>query len=149
MKRLSEKWFHAKITEGFFQKHIDQAVSKSLYIDEQLRSDMPDIYLYAWKQELKSTYYCFIDKTIKGEKYTSQVNKRGLRRGFGKARDQTTQDQRENGEDLLVETVSDKAEIEREARTKYGDEMVDKVMSGVTESCPTDPLLAKICPSCE
>jgi ribonucleoside-diphosphate reductase alpha chain len=132
-----------------FQKHIDQAVSKSLYIDEQLRSDMPDIYLYAWKQELKSTYYCFINKTIKGEKYTSQVNKRGVRRGFGKVKELSVPDRQENREEMVVRTVHDKAEIEREARAKYGDAIVNQVMAGATESCPTDPLLAKICPSCE
>src|SRR5690625_2231483 len=66
-----------------FQESVDQAVSKSLYIDERFREEMSEIYLYAWKSRLKSTYYCFIDKVIKGEKYTSKVNKRGSRRGFG------------------------------------------------------------------
>lgn len=42
--------------------------------------------MYAWEKGLKSTYYCFIDKTIKGEKYTMNVNKRGERRGFGLAK---------------------------------------------------------------
>jgi len=65
-----------------FQESVDQAVSKSIYIEENLRDHMQSIYTYAWKMGLKSTYYCFIDKTIKGEKYTSQVNKRGKRRGF-------------------------------------------------------------------
>ena len=131
-----------------FQEHIDQAVSKSLYIDETLRDKMTDIYLYAWKMGLKSTYYCFIDKTIKGEKYTSKVNKRGARRGFGKtqpADENTTATAAEpspaNGEHL--------AELEKEAREKFGDAVVDQVMNGDVESCPTDPLLAKICPSCE
>jgi ribonucleoside-diphosphate reductase alpha chain len=36
-----------------------------------------------------------------------------------------------------------------QVREKFGDDMVDQVKSGDTESCPTDPLLAKICPSCE
>lgn len=131
-----------------FQEHIDQAVSKSLYIDETLRDKMTDIYLYAWKMGLKSTYYCFIDKTIKGEKYTSKVNKRGARRGFGKAQpaDENTpatvsEPLPENGEHF--------AELEREAREKFGDAVVDQVIKGDVESCPTDPLLAKICPSCE
>src|SRR5699024_5830463 len=60
-----------------FQESVDQAVSKSLYIDEQLRGDMKDMYLYAWQKKLKSTYYCFIDKVVKSEKYTQKVNKRG------------------------------------------------------------------------
>ncbi len=120
-----------------FQKYIDQAVSKSLYIEEDLRDDMFDIYMYAWEKGLKSTYYCFIDKTIKGEKYTQKVNKRGARRGFGLAK------ARMKKEDENLE------EIERMAREKYGDEVVDKVKSGNVDACPTDPLLNKICPSCE
>lgn len=120
-----------------FQEYIDQAVSKSLYIEEDLRDKMEDIYMYAWEKGLKSTYYCFIDKTVKGEKYTLNVNKRGERRGFGLAK--------RNDKELEKELE----EIERQAREKYGDEVVDAVKSGNIEGCPTDPLLAKICPSCE
>jgi ribonucleoside-diphosphate reductase alpha chain len=118
-----------------FQKYIDQAVSKSIYIEEDLRDDMFDIYMYAWEKGLKSTYYCFIDKTIKGEKYTSKVNKRGARRGFGIA--------------LQKKQEEDIEEIEKMAREKYGDEIVEKVKAGNIDACPTDPLLNKICPSCE
>ncbi|GAB6073155.1 hypothetical protein JCM14244_15320 [Venenivibrio stagnispumantis] len=118
-----------------FQEYIDQAVSKSLYIEEDLRDDMFNIYMYAWEKGLKSTYYCFIDKTVKGEKYTLNVNKRGERRGFGAA--------------LKTAKNQEIEEIEKMAREKYGDEVVEKVKSGNIEACPTDPLLAKICPSCE
>ncbi|WP_297887564.1 ribonucleoside-diphosphate reductase subunit alpha [Sulfurihydrogenibium sp.] len=120
-----------------FQEYIDQAVSKSLYIEEDLRDKMEEIYMYAWEKGLKSTYYCFIDKTVKGEKYTMNVNKRGERRGFGLARKEEKQLEKEL------------EEIERQAREKYGDEVVEAVKSGNIEGCPTDPLLAKICPSCE
>lgn len=65
------------------QKHIDQAISRNIYAAESRRDRLADVYMYAWKQGLKSTYYCFIEKTIKGEKYTQDVNKRGERRGFG------------------------------------------------------------------
>lgn len=58
------------------QKHIDQAISRNIYADESWRERLGDVYLYAWKQGLKSTYYCFIEKTIKGERYTQDVNKR-------------------------------------------------------------------------
>ncbi len=120
-----------------FQEYIDQAVSKSLYIEEDLRDKMEDIYMYAWEKGLKSTYYCFIDKTVKGEKYTMNVNKRGERRGFGLAKKE---------EKLLEKEL---LEIEKQAREKYGDGVVEAVKSGNIEGCPTDPLLAKICPSCE
>lgn len=65
------------------QKHIDQAISRNMYIKEDGRATMFDIYLYAWKAWLKGTYYCFIEKTLQGEKYTENVNKRGQRAGFG------------------------------------------------------------------
>ncbi|MCX7738776.1 MAG: ribonucleoside-diphosphate reductase subunit alpha [Hydrogenothermaceae bacterium] len=97
-----------------FQEYVDQAVSKSLYIEEDLRDEMDKIYMYAWEKGLKSTYYCFIDKTVKGEKYTLAVNKRGERRGFGLSLEKAA---KENSEE--------------------------------TKACPTDPILAKLCSSCE
>jgi len=124
-----------------FQKYIDQAVSKSIYIEEDLRGNMFDIYMYAWEKGLKSTYYCFIDKTVKGEKYTQEVNKRGTRRGFGLRKAKQNQQPVNKEEDL--------EKLEKMAREKYGDEIVDKVKSGNIDACPTDPLLNKICPSCE
>lgn len=128
-----------------FQESVDQAVSKSIYIDEQLRAEMEDIYLYAWKKELKSTYYCFIDKVIKGEKYTSEVNKRGVRKGFGRSKAQSTSS---NGS-AKIESEMQLNEVELKAREKFGDQLVDEVMNSNGDSCPTDPLLARLCPSCE
>ena len=128
-----------------FQESVDQAVSKSIYIDEQLRAEMEDIYLYAWKKELKSTYYCFIDKVIKGEKYTSEVNKRGARKGFGRSKPQAVHS---NGS-AKIESEMQLNEVELKAREKFGDEVVDEVMNSNGDNCPTDPMLAKLCPSCE
>lgn len=68
-----------------WQKYVDQAISRNIYVKEHERSSLFDIYMYAWKQGLKSTYYCFIEKNIQGEKYTENVNKRGNRLGFGAA----------------------------------------------------------------
>lgn len=141
-----------------FQESVDQAVSKSIYIDESLRGDMEKIYLYAWKKKLKSTYYCFIDKVLKGEKYTSSVNKRGTRKGFGKPSDNgnnssTSTSKKGFGavtsESNLSSQTKEKEAIEAKARKKYGDKVVDEVQQGNSGSCPTDPLLATICPSCE
>ncbi len=153
-----------------FQESIDQAVSKSLYIDEQLRGDMPEIYLYAWKKKLKSTYYCFIDKVVKGEKYTSKVNKRGSRSGFGggSEKEETSKvsvDESETtaesisstptsvrrgfGQPAATETAESQEALILEARAKFGDERVEEVLAAGEDACPTDPLLRKICPSCE
>lgn len=68
-----------------WQKHIDQAISRNMYFDEKYRDSLGDYYMHAWKAWLKSTYYCFIQKTIQGEKYTESVNKRGERWWFSAA----------------------------------------------------------------
>lgn len=128
-----------------FQESIDQSVSKSLYIDEKRRDNMKEIYLYAWEKKLKSTYYCFVDKTVKGEKYTEEVNKRGSRRGFGSAssRDSKTDNNSE------TEQEEERAALEAKARKKFGDKAVDQALNADEDSCPTDPMLRRICPSCE
>lgn len=46
------------------QKYIDQAISRNMYLQEEERSNMREVYNYAWKQGLKGTYYCFIEKKI-------------------------------------------------------------------------------------
>lgn len=145
-----------------FQESIDQAVSKSIYIDEQMRSDMPDIYTYAWKKKLKSTYYCFIDKVIRGEKYTSSVNKRGTRSGFGgsdknskKAEKAVESSKQASAKKRGFGAATPKPETETneelivKARTKFGDDVVDEALAADGNSCPTDPMLRAICPSCE
>ncbi|NGP88217.1 ribonucleoside-diphosphate reductase subunit alpha [Fodinibius halophilus] len=128
-----------------FQESIDQSVSKSLYIDERYRDDMEEIYLYAWEKKLKSTYYCFIDKVVKGEKYTEEVNKRGSRKGFGAAGASNGSTPKKKGD---LENM-DTNELEAKAREKFGDEAVEEALNADADSCPTDPMLRKICPSCE
>lgn len=131
-----------------FQESIDQAVSKSIYIDEQLRDAMRDIYLYAWKKKLKSTYYCFIDKVIKGEKYTSKVNKRGTRVGFGSSK-KSNSTPVEVADNTTIQVEEGHADLILQAREKFGDQRVEEVLQADENACPTDPLLRKICPSCE
>ena len=94
---------------------------------------------------MKSTYYCFIDKVIKGEKYTSDVNKRGARKGFGRFKTQVAL----SDGSAKIESEMQLNEVELKAREKFGDQVVDEVMNSNGNSCPTDPLLAKLCPSCE
>ncbi|MEL7832737.1 ribonucleoside-diphosphate reductase subunit alpha [Fodinibius sp. Rm-B-1B1-1] len=134
-----------------FQESIDQSVSKSLYIAERMRDDMEEFYLYAWEKKLKSTYYCFIDKVVKGEKYTEEVNKRGSRKGFGAASGSGSS----NGTSSHAEKeghkeVSDHEDLEAKAREKFGDDVVEEALNAQdADSCPTDPMLRRICPACE
>ncbi|MFH5832934.1 ribonucleoside-diphosphate reductase subunit alpha [Halalkalibaculum sp. DA3122] len=130
-----------------FQESIDQSVSKSLYIDEQLRDSMDEIYLYAWEKKLKSTYYCFIDKVVKGEKYTESVNKRGSRRGFGAAGSDHNGSVSKSAD---TDDEESKGALEAKAREKFGDEVVEQALNAKNaDSCPTDPMLRRICPACE
>ena len=130
-----------------FQESIDQSVSKSLYIDESLRDNMEEFYIYAWEKKLKSTYYCFIDKVVKGEKYTENVNKRGSRRGFGAA---GSSNNSSDSKPSNTTDEEDKEVLEAKAREKFGDEVVEEALNAEdTDSCPTDPMLRRICPACE
>src|SRR5699024_168257 len=100
---------------------------------------------YAWVKKLKSTYYCFIDKVLKGEKYTEKVNKRGSRKGFG-----ASESSGDNGASKKTGPVDEnKAELEARARGKFGDEVVEEALEADADSCPTDPMLRRICPACE
>jgi ribonucleoside-diphosphate reductase alpha chain len=65
-----------------FQKHVDQAISRNIYLEEKDRAHMYDVYMYARKKQIKGTYYCFIEKKLQGEKYTQAVNKSAGRTGF-------------------------------------------------------------------
>lgn len=130
-----------------FQESIDQSVSKSIYIDEQLRDNMEEIYLYAWEQDLKSTYYCFIDKVVKGEKYTEEVNKRGSRSGFGAVASNGSSGSNKDSEEESAQEK--KLNLEAQAREKFGDEAVEEALNADEDSCPTDPMLRNICPACE
>jgi ribonucleotide reductase alpha subunit len=62
---------------------VDQGISRNIYGSPSWRDKLFDVYMYAWQQWLKGTYYCFIEKDIQGEKYTQTVNKRGVRAWFG------------------------------------------------------------------
>jgi ribonucleoside-diphosphate reductase alpha chain len=60
------------------QKWIDMGISHNLYIAEPSGKKLHQMYLFAWKKGLKTSYYlrCLSATTI--EKSTTDVNKRGL-----------------------------------------------------------------------
>jgi ribonucleoside-diphosphate reductase alpha chain len=57
------------------QKWVDMAISRSLYLVASRPSDIAEVYLYAWRKGLKSTYYCFVRPRMHAEPYTVDVNK--------------------------------------------------------------------------
>jgi ribonucleoside-diphosphate reductase alpha chain len=146
-----------------WQKYIDQSISRNMYIKEELRDNLFDIYVYARQQGLKSTYYCFIEKTIQGEKYNQKINKRGERAGFGKSlaggaftataqtSSETTPHQGLRGLDPKQLTAEQKQDIEREMRLHKGDAYVDQLKAGTLYdgACPIDPFEKVMCTSCQ
>jgi ribonucleoside-diphosphate reductase alpha chain len=60
------------------QKWIDMGQSLNLYIAEASGRRLNDMYLYAWKLGLKTTYYLRSKSATQIEKSTSDINKRGL-----------------------------------------------------------------------
>lgn len=157
-----------------WQKHIDQAISRNMYFDESLRDTLGDYYMY-WRQNgVKSTYYCFIQKNIQGEKYTQSVNKRGERTGFwwGTQTDTTVAAPRSwwfgataakawfgaatitaTREKIDFATITDeqKADIEAKMRAEKGDEYVEKLKAWTmyNGACPADPYEALMCEACQ
>ena len=157
------------------QQHVDQGISRNMYLPEHERANMHDVYMYARKKWLKGTYYCFIQKTIQGEKYTQNVNKRGERKWFG-ARAQVasatgaasgstpvkrwfgaTQPTASSAKaeltdiDLKNITDSDKIRIRQKLIEDKGEEYVTKLEKGELYkwSCPADPFEAVMCEACQ
>lgn len=151
------------------QKHIDQAISRNIYAEESYRDKLDDIYMYARKQWLKSTYYCFIEKTIKWERYTQDVNKRWERKWFGlwTQQNSTTQPLSNNlpkrwfgaitkasnnmREEILYDGMT-RSEIEAKLRAEKGDGYVDKLKSGelyAAWECPINPFEKVMCDGCQ
>lgn len=154
------------------QKHVDQAISRNMYIKEDGRANMFDIYLYARQKWLKGTYYCFIEKTIQWEKYTESVNKRGNRLWFSNVQQVTqakwfaihqmdtkvdviqkvtAQHSDINSFDLANLTQEQKKIIENQMRKEKGDEYVDNLKAGklYDGACPANPFEKVMCESCQ
>lgn len=159
-----------------WQKYIDQSISRNLYMTQEDRWALADIYLYAWKQWLKSTYYCFIKKDIQWEKYTQKVNKRGQRAGFRNVSSTTDavsltvkrwfgiaktaeadSDQLDainkelEGVDVHNLTDEQKSLIETKLTLEKGEAYVEKLKKGelYVNACPSDPFEKVMCEWCQ
>lgn len=60
------------------QKWIDMGQSLNLYLQEPNGKALHDMYMYAWKKGLKTTYYLRCLGATQIEKSTMDINKRGL-----------------------------------------------------------------------
>ncbi len=60
------------------QKWVDMGISFNLYLAEPSGKKLHQMYLFAWKKGLKTTYYCRTLSATTIEKSTTDVNKRGL-----------------------------------------------------------------------
>ncbi|HEY8426104.1 MAG TPA: ribonucleoside-diphosphate reductase subunit alpha [Limnochordales bacterium] len=57
------------------QKWVDMGISRNLYLQERDLDRMAEVYLYAWRKGLKSTYYLFMAPRMYAEPSTVKVNK--------------------------------------------------------------------------
>ncbi len=146
------------------QKHLDQSITRNMYIQEESRSEMDDVYMYAWEKGLKWTYYCFIEKKIQGEKYTQTVNKRGARKWFGarkgfatrrmgalQAGTEATSDDLKDI-DFANITAEQKIAIRQKLIKDKGADYVKKLESGElyqNGACPVDPFEKVMCEACQ
>ena len=153
------------------QKWIDQSISRNIYVPEHVRDQLDQVYMYAWKAWLKSTYYCFVEKNISGEKYTQDVNKRGERKGFGINRwlswvsgmnirwfwsreqhwsssDTTPLDRSILNGPLTAQT---KQLIADKIRAEKGEEFLEnlKKWKAYDGACPVDPFEKVMCEGCQ
>lgn len=60
------------------QKWIDMGQSLNLYVNHPSGKKLSDMYFYAWKKGLKTTYYCRTLAATKVEKSTQDINRRGV-----------------------------------------------------------------------
>jgi ribonucleoside-diphosphate reductase alpha chain len=60
------------------QKWIDMGISHNLYIAEPSGKKLHQMYMFAWKKGLKTTYYLRCLGATQIEKSTTDINKRGL-----------------------------------------------------------------------
>ena len=162
-----------------WQKHVDQGISRNIYGAANWRDKLFDVYMYAWQQWLKGTYYCFIEKDIQGEKYTQTVNKRGVRAWFWStvSMDNAAMKMEETpvitpqeapvrgfwavvsrgfvastsqvNEEIMVQWLT-KSQIEVKLIAEKWQEYVDKLKRGeLYDWCPTNPFEAVMCEACQ
>ncbi|MEC7840252.1 MAG: ribonucleoside-diphosphate reductase subunit alpha [Chlamydiota bacterium] len=60
------------------QKWIDMGQSLNLYISEPSGKKLSEMYIYAWKKGLKTTYYLRSKSATQVEKSTIDINRRGI-----------------------------------------------------------------------
>lgn len=66
------------------QKWVDQALSRNIYLENRDMEEMKNVYMTAWKQGLKTTYYLHMKPRHTAEQSTTHVNKGAAigKRGF-------------------------------------------------------------------
>ena len=136
------------------QDYVDQAISRNLYLAPHYRDQTFDIYMYAREKKLKTTYYCFVEKDIQWEKYTEQVNKRGIRWGFGwwnsPQQSRWFVSIKQETEEIVYDWLT-KSQIESKLIAEKWQEYVDKLKSWelYKDSCPTNPFEKVMCEWCQ
>ncbi|MDP3836940.1 MAG: ribonucleoside-diphosphate reductase subunit alpha [bacterium] len=92
LKAMYKDSFSVK-PEGFVevaaraQKWVDQAISRNMYLETRDTDEIMGIYIRAWQQGLKTTYYLHMKPRHNAEQSTLKVNKSNAlgKKGFGAA----------------------------------------------------------------
>lgn len=76
------------------QKWIDQAISRNMYLATRDTDEIMGVYLNAWRQGLKTTYYLHMQPRHRAEQSTTKVNKTIAlgKKGFGAILSTTAQE---------------------------------------------------------
>ena len=160
-KTVYESSYQAQVNiASAWQKRIDQSISRNIYVPEHVRDSLDQVYMYAWKKGLKSTYYCFVEKNISGEKYNQNVNKRWERKWFwSSSTATTTPSQRWFGvkqtldQSILNGPLTDETRrlIADKIRAEKWDEFLDKLKKwqAYDGACPVDPFEKVMCEGCQ
>jgi len=109
------------------QKWIDQAISRNMYLETRDIEEVMNIYIQAWKQGLKTTYYLHMKPRHKAEQSTTKVNKSEAlgKRGFGMA--------------MATSHPTEQPVIQSEVSSE----------STINQACPIDPQERLQCDSCQ
>jgi ribonucleoside-diphosphate reductase alpha chain len=152
-----------------WQKRIDQSISRNIYVPEHVRDQLDQVYMYARKSGLKSTYYCFVEKNISGEKYTQDVNKRWERKWFGTSSESSSSVVRWFGVTKMTQEITSttmvldhsilngpltsqtKQLIADKIRSEKGQDFLEKLKKWEAYgwSCPVDPFEKVMCEGCQ
>jgi len=136
------------------QKWVDQALSRNMYLETRITEELMDIYKFAWKKGLKTTYYLHMKPRHTAEQSTVAVNKREKlgKIGFGAVASVKIEDktiaipENKPQEEIEYETIM--AKVSRSESPASRKDIATKAVK-VSSDGLTDPQEKFLCDSCQ